>query len=320
MAVQVVVALSLVLLPLGGGPHRAPVAISAPPIVASTLADRSVQQSGGTLDAHPVSSARQARDEVREGVVVAAIDIDLRRARATLFVASAQGTRVTDSVAASIMAATDSFGTKVETVDVVPLPDVRGAAWALRALVALAVAVGLGLVVVVTWRRGPVADTRPEGLRRLLGVVVSAVLGGAVLATIATSWIGGSWPGWWGLLALTSASISVLTLGLESVLGVAGLGLAVTATVATGAPLLGADRADLLAQPWRSVTPWLPHGAALDAARDIAFFGGPSSVDVRPVLVLAAWTVVSWVVVVVARRERRRAGVRWSAEADASAR
>jgi hypothetical protein len=127
--------------------------------------------------------------------------------------------------------------------------------------------------------------------------------------------VGGSWTGWWAVLALTAIAVAGLTLALEGVLGVAGLGLSTTAALGTAAPLVRVDHALLLTEPWRSITPWLPHGAALDAVRDVAFFGGTGVA--RPLLVLAAWTLASYAVLVVARRERRRAGVQWSEAATA---
>ncbi len=314
---QVVVGLLVALLPSGGTPHEVPVAISGPLILATSMADQADQRTGTALDAHAVASAADARDEVRRGTVVAAIDIDLRRDRATVYLASAQGEQVTRAVASSVRAIAGPFGVTVTTRDVVPAPDVPGSSWALRVLVTAAVALGLALAVVVTWRRGPVADTRPESMRRVLVVVGSAAASAVAGASIATAWIGGSWPGWWLVLALTTIAVSGLTLALESVLGVAGVGLSVTAALATAAPLVRVDHALLLAEPWRSVTPWLPHGAALDAVRDVAFFGGVALL--RPVTVLLAWTLVSYAVLVVARRERRRAGVRWSDDAAAGA-
>lgn len=305
-------ALAVALLPVGGDPHRVPIAISGPLIVASSTADQADRRADEALEAHPVGSAAAARREVRDGTVVAAVDIDLRRDRTTLFVASAQGEQVTRAVAASVRPIADTYGVTVTVTDVVPAPHVWGSSWALRVLAAAAVSLGLGLAVLVTWHRGPVADDRRESTWRVLVVVTSTSLGAAVLASVAATWIGGTWAAWWAVLALTAIAVSALTLALESVLGVAGLGLATTAAVATAAPLLRVDRADLLAQPWRAVTPWLPHGAALDVFRDVAFFGGATVM--RPLLVLGSWVIVSMAVLIVARRERRRAGVRWSAD------
>ncbi|MBD8608271.1 hypothetical protein IFT73_15545 [Aeromicrobium sp. CFBP 8757] len=320
VVVQVVVGLLVVLLPSGGTPHEVPVAISGPIIIAESMAEQADQRTGTALDAHAVASAQTAREEVRRGTAVAAIDIDLRRDRATLYVASAQGEQMTRAVASSVRTIAGPFGVTVATRDLVPTADVPGASWALRVLVAAAVALGLALAVVVTWRRGPVADTRPESARRVLVVVGTASGAAAIGATAATVWVGGAWPGWWAVLALTSIAVGGLTLALEGVLGVAGVGLSVTAALATAAPLVRVDHALLLAEPWRTVTPWLPHGAALDAVREIAYFGGAGAL--RPVAVLVAWTVVSYVVLVVARRERLRAGVRWSdaARGDATTR
>lgn len=320
VALEVVVAAFVALMPSSGAPHRVPVAISAPAVVASTLADQADRRPDAAIDAHPVGSMRQAIAELRDGTVVVAVEVDLRRDRTTVLVASAQGEQVTRAVVATIRPIADSFGTSVTTRDVVPAPSAPGAPWALRVLVAAVVALGLGLAVVVTWRRGPVADDRREAVLRTATVVTTSAVVTAVVAAVATSWIGGSWLAFWAVGAMAAVSVSALTLALESVLGVAGVGLAATVAVATAAPLLRVDRIDLMAPPWRSVTPWLPHGAALDAFRQVAFFD--ASAVARPLVVLGAWSLVSVAVLVVARRERARAGVRWAAAAtrDATAR
>jgi hypothetical protein len=77
--------------------------------------------------------------------------------------------------------------------------------------------------------------------------------------------------------------------------------------VLTAAPLVRADHPWLLPTPWSEVTPWLPHGAALEAAGQVAGYGGAGTA--RPVAVLLAWVVVSLVTLAISRRERRRAGV-----------
>ncbi|MET0767970.1 MAG: hypothetical protein ABWY50_10025, partial [Aeromicrobium sp.] len=195
------------------------------------------------------------------------------------------------------------------TEDVAPLPDGSAGQRGLRLVVAVTVLLGLAIAIGVTWRRGPVADRWSHaGQRIVLAVVVSAA-GSAAVAVGAAGQVGGPWVGWWAVLTLTALATSAATLALAGVLGVAGVGLATLVFVVLAAPLARIEHPLLLPATWGEVTPWLPHGAGLDAARQVAWFDGAGLT--RPLVVLGAWVMVSVVALVVARRERRRAGVDW---------
>ena len=309
LVAQLAICLTVLLVPLEPALHAAPVTISGPPVVTSALADQVNAGPGHPLDAGTATDAQQARDDVEQGRAVAAASIDLRLDRTTVFVSSAQGRVLGDSVTALVRATAEPFGSAVTTEDVAPLPTGSSGQAGLRLVVVAAVVLGLGIAVAVTWRRGPVADTWAEALRRMGSAGGVAALASLALATLAAHHVGGGVVGWWSVLWLAAVATSAATLALEGVLGVAGIGLATTVFVAMAAPLARIEHPLLLPGPWSVVTPWLPHGAGLDAARQVAWFDGAGAA--RPVAVLTSWLVVSCIVLMVARRERRRAGVVW---------
>jgi hypothetical protein len=109
---------------------------------------------------------------------------------------------------------------------------------------------------------------------------------------------------WWLLAALTILAGAMTTQALLSVFGVDGLGVATTVLVLAAAPLVTLVHPLLLPEPWATITPWLPHGAALEAGTSLGYFGGEQVL--RPSLVLVAWSVISVIPNVASRREPRR--------------
>jgi hypothetical protein len=307
VSLQVAMCAALLLIPLDREAHRAPVSVAGPAIVADSLADRANALDGRPLRAESTSSTTKAREDVVQGRAVAAVVVDVRLGTATVLVSSAQGEALTASVVRVVRSMAEPFAAQVTIRDVAPLPSGSAGQAGLRLVVACAVLVGLILAITLTWRRGAVADTWREALRRVAiagGISAAASWG---VAVVAADHVGGEITGWWLVAGLTMLATGSATLALEGLFGSAGIGLATLVLVASAAPLARVEHPLLLAEPWRTVTSWVPHGAALDAGRQMAFFGGAGSL--RPLTVLAGWVAVSYVLLVVARQERRRAGV-----------
>lgn len=106
----------------------------------------------------------------------------------------------------------------------------------------------------------------------------------------------GTFPGsYWadaGVFALLVFGLSACSAGLVAAGPLRPLeGLFALTMIFLGIPSAGAlVPAEMLAQPWRAVSPDLPPGAALDALRGVTFFHGAAIG--RPLAVLAAWAVL----------------------------
>lgn len=142
---------------------------------------------------------------------------------------------------------------------------------------------------------GIVFGTRPSTQRTiwrfggLLGLSLVVGFGGAALASV----IGDT--GNVALLGvigtLTVAAAGLVTTALQSAFGIIGTGVAILVFVVLGNPASGGPfPPELLPEPWRSVGPWLPTGAATTAFRTIAYF--PDASLAQPLLVLAGWIVI----------------------------
>ncbi|MFB4298230.1 hypothetical protein [Actinomadura sp. NTSP31] len=144
---------------------------------------------------------------------------------------------------------------------------------------------------------------------RAAGVLLFALLGGLGSAAIAQGWMSllpGPYLAIAGVMAFTIAAVTGTVAGLAAAVGRAGLGLGAIAFLLVGNPLSAATSApELLPRPWGEIGQYLPPGASATLLRSVAFFDGAGAV--RPLAVLAGWTVLGAVLIVLGAR-RARAG------------
>lgn len=298
---QLAVVVSLALAAPSNRPHHAPVRVVAPPVVATAMVERANADSA--LEAHVLATADEARDSLRAGHSVAAVVVDLRGEQDTLYIAGANGSALNRDLRERIERIETSYGRDIVVRDLVPA--LEGDADHRGVYVVAGVSSVLGFVValVVTWLRGPTDPTLALGARRV-GMAGTVALGlGGLVGLGASLRYDGGFVQWWAIAALTVLIGTLTTLALESVFGVLGIGVATTLFVLAAAPLVSLTHPLLLPEPWATITPWLPHGAALDAGTAQAYFDGP---EIRSLLIAVVWTMLSILTMIVARRERAR--------------
>jgi hypothetical protein len=160
---------------------------------------------------------------------------------------------------------------------------------------------------------GLVFGTRPSVRRttwRIGGLLALAVVvgfGGAGLA----AWIGGlgnaGLLGLAGMLAVLAAG--TVTTALQAAFGVMGTGVAILVFVVAGNPSSGGPfPTELLPEPWATIGPYIPTGAATTAIRDLAYF--PDAPLGRPFVVLVAWVAAGLVAALLLARGRHGPGER----------
>jgi hypothetical protein len=90
------------------------------------------------------------------------------------------------------------------------------------------------------------------------------------------------------VIALSIGAISLTLLGLEWLIGTAGLALGSATMMLLGNPLSGMTSApEMLPNGWSTLGQLLPPGAAGTALRSVSFFDGAGAA--RPLVVLACW-------------------------------
>ena len=268
--------------PMHSGPHEVPLAVSGPGPEVSRLQDALDEKSPHafqvTAYAHDdeVTAAIGDRDAVG--------GISFTPAGVTVKTASAAGVpyatvlhTVGDELAADGMAVTYT--------DVVPLTgdDPTGAGIAALALpLALGGTVSAALLTTLLPHRRAL---------RVAGSAVFAALTGLAVTAILQQWLGAVAGNYWGTAAgvgLGIVAISLTVLGLESLLGYAGIAVGALTMVFVANPLSAlATGPAWLPQPWGDIGQLLPIGAAGTVIRSAAFFDGAGSE--QALLVLGSW-------------------------------
>jgi ABC-2 family transporter len=277
--------------------HKVPVAIVGPPALERALS------SGSQFAVTHVDSRQAAIDRVDDkdalgGIVVGPRGIEV-------LVASEAGLTVSNTLKTDLppkLKAVAPRGTPVRVIDLKPAPknDPLGLSPFFLAL-SLTIGSYIGAVFFAL-----AFGVKPVGRRvwgRLAGVAIIGVV--LALGEVAIVYAIGPLHGHYVTLVLAGLllglSVSVMTVGLQSFLGILGTTVAILIFIILGNPASGGPvPTQLLPWIWRTLGPYLPVGAGTDLIRNIAYFGSHNLT--RPLLVLFAWVAVGVVFVLASVR------------------
>ncbi|MEV7547765.1 DUF3533 domain-containing protein [Streptomyces sp. NPDC089915] len=289
-------------------PSEIPLAVAAPAEqVAAQAAQRLGALPGKPLDPRAVADEATALARIRNREVDGALIIEPARPNDRLLVASGAGASLSQALEQIVGLAEKSQGRGLTVVDVAPAArgDSRGLS---------------SFYLVVGWCVGGYlcaailaisAGARPANVHRavirlgaLLLYAIAAGLLGAVIAGPVLGALPGSIAALWGLGTLVVFAVGALTLALQGLAGVVGIGLAILLVVVFGNPSAGGAYPYPLLPPfWRAIGPAMPPGAGTFAARSIAYFRGNGAAG--PMLVLSAWAVAGSAVTLACAMARR---------------
>jgi hypothetical protein len=313
-------------------PSRVPFDLVAPAAVAGPLSSRLNGLPGQPLSVSVTGTAAEARDGVLNRDVYGALIVnpDLAATHDTLLVASGGGAALANVLRQLIGAAEASQHRSLTVVDLAPAPQTKDFDGLSSFYLAVGWCVGgylcASLLTISAGARP--SNTRRAGIRT--GAMALYAIAGGLLGAVIVGPVLGALPGSvWGLAglgALVVFAVGMLTLALEALTGIIGIGLAVLVVVIAGNPSAGgAFPWPMLPPFWRAIGPWLPPGAGTWTARSIAYFQG--NAVVTSLLVLSAYAVAGCAVTLLftlrspgrhaARRVDRRAGGQASAPAAA---
>lgn len=280
-------------------PHSVPAVVAADPVVAESVARHYDALPGRPVDLRAVADEDAARAALADGSARAALVVDLDGSTDRLLLASANDDVLDDAIRDRVERSEQRINREV-SVETVGSADADERREAARLAVALALLLGFLVAVGTSLRAGPVASGLRQGLRRLLVVGVLSTLGGAVIGVLALR--GDTWAV--VLVPATVAGASAATaLALEALFGWAGLGLAVVAFFATGAPVLTRVDRYLVGEPWSSIATLGLPGAGLETATELSLHGRLAP---EPSAVVLVWLVTAPLVILLARVVRRR--------------
>ncbi|HZX03453.1 hypothetical protein [Kribbella sp.] len=280
-------------------PRNVPLAVAGPAPAVAQVKTALDQALPGGFELTAVPDRQAAVQRIKDRDAYGAIVLDAPQPE--VLTASAAGPAVAQIL--TQLAGRMHPGGAAKVTDVVPLPkdDPRGAGLAAGALplVLGGIIAAAGLTQLVR-----------SGSKRMLGAVTFAVTGGLALAAVLQYWLGsfeGSYLGNAGVIAMSIAAISLTLLGLEWLLGTAGLALGGAVMMLLGNPLSGMTSApEMLPSGWGTLGQLLPPGAAGTALRSVSFFDGAGAG--RPLVVLSCWLVAGLLLCGLgALRGRRRA-------------
>jgi hypothetical protein len=261
-------------------PRDVPLAVAGPTPAVEQVKTGLEQAMPGGFEITAVPDRAAAVEKIQDRDAYGAIVLDA--AQPEVLTASAGGPAVAQIL--NQLATKLSPESPAKVTDVVPLPkdDPRGAGLAAGALPLV-----LGGIIAA----GALTQLVRSGSKRMVGAVVFAVTGGLALAAVLQYWLGsfeGSYLGNSGVIAMSIAAISLTLLGLEWLLGTAGLALGGAVMMLLGNPLSGMTSApEMLPRGWGTLGQLLPPGAAGTALRSVSFFDGAGAA--RPIAVLGCW-------------------------------
>ncbi|GHE71279.1 membrane protein [Streptomyces longispororuber] len=290
--------------------------VVAPEEAAERTKDELARLPGKPLDPRVVEDEAEARRQIMDREIDGALVVDPRGTTDTLLVASGGGKALANALE-TIATKAEGGGESgpkrtVRTVDVAPASpqDFNGLS-SFYLVVGWCVG-GYLCASIMSISAGAKAATPQRAAIRLGSMALLAIaggLGGAVIVGPVLDALPGSIMGLWGLGALLTFAVGAVTLALEELTGIVGIGLAVLLIVVAGNPSAGgAFPLPMLPPFWEAIGPALPPGAGTWVARSIAYFEGNAVTG--PLLVLSAWAVAGAAVTLLAPKLRRRTGHR----------
>lgn len=290
-------------------PHQLSIAVVAPPQVAPKLVGALESVPDDAVKAVTAPDQATATARINDQKIYAALVFNPSGTEDTLLVADARGPAAARAAETIVTGLDKAQGRTVKVEDVVPLA--KGDAEGLSSFyVVVGWCVGGYLVASIL---GISAGSRPANRHRAvirLGTLalysVAAGLGGALIVGPILNALPGSTWGLLGLGSLVVFAVGTITMALQCLFDIIGIGIAVLIFVVLGNPSAGGVfPPPLMPTFWRAIGAWIPNGAGTQVARSIAYFGATNIVV--PLLVLAAWAVAGIVVTLVA--VARRPGV-----------
>jgi hypothetical protein len=290
-------------------PHRIPVTVVAPPQVAAQLVDRLNAIAGEPVNATSTTDEGAARRALATDDTSGVYVVNPAGPNDTLLVASGGGSSVATAVQQLFTEAAAQQQRTITVDDLVPLQagDARGLS---------------GFYLVIGWAVGGylfgsmlgiAKGARPANFHRALWRLGATVpyalasgLGGAFIAETVLNAMAGHFWSIAGIGVLVTLSAAAVTIALQMLFGVIGIGLTVVIFVILGNPSAGgAYQPGLLPPFWRAISSALPNGAGTDAIRRLVYFDGHGAT--HSVIVLVLWVVAGVALTVAAAAVRHRA-------------
>jgi hypothetical protein len=267
------------------------VEVIAPSSVRSKVVDRLNTIQGAPVKATTASSDDTALADLRRNDTSAIFTVSASGRQDTLTVASAGGQSIASALE-TVFQHVDASESRTLTVqDAVPAQAGDG-----RALSAFYLVTGWSVGgYLLAAALGILTGTTFIGTRHALvrvGIVVPYAILSGIGGTLVVDQVLGALTGhFWAIAAVGALMVTVaamVTIALQSILGIIGVGITIIFFVVLGNPSAGgAYQPELLPAFWRTISQALPNGAATTLLRNIVYFDATHIAG--PLLVLASY-------------------------------
>ena len=257
-------------------PHEVSIAVAAGPQT-DTVVKRLNGLDGSPLKASAAADQAAAKHAVTTGESSSALVLG-SGSKDTLYVANGGGSATVTAVEAVVSRFEAAQHRTAQTSDLVPLQahDGRGLS---------------GFYVVIGWivggylvsaAIGILGSPRPRGVGaaagRLTVLVPYAVASGLLGALVVDPLLGALTGHFWALAGIGTLVVfasATVTVAMESLFGIIGIGVTILVFVVLGNPSAGgAYQINVLPTFWRTIGPLIPNGAGTSAVRNIVYFEG----------------------------------------------
>lgn len=270
---------------LNSGAKDLPLAVGGPDMVTTKITQGLEAKSSDAFAVTSYSTAEEATEAVRNREAIGAITAGPDGI--TIVTASAAGTPYS-AILKQIGEGLSQTGQPIHYTDVAPLTakDPSGSAISMLALPMIFGGMSSAVAFSTVFKK--------SRRKQIIGAIGVAILGGLIASATLSFGFGAFEANFWPtttVIMLGIAAISLTVLGLNSLLGFAGIGLGAVLMLFVANPLSGlATGAAWLPSPWGTLGQYLPLGAAGTAIRSSAFFDGAAMG--QPVTILVCWIVV----------------------------
>ena len=286
---------------LNSGAKDLPLAVGGPEAVTTQITQGLQAKSPDAFDVSTYNTAEEATQAVKDRDAIGAITAGPEGV--TIVTASGAGSPYVQLLK-QMGAGMAESGQHVNYVDVAPMTAKDPTGSALTALAMPMIFGGMASAVVFS------RVFKNSRAKQLIGALGVAIIGGLVASSILYFGFDALESNFWpttGVIILGIATISTTVLGLNSLLGIAGLGLGAGTMLFISNPLSGmATGMHWLPSPWGALGQYLPLGAAGTAIRSSAFFDGAGMTN--SVIVLLCWIIAGITLAAAGAWRARRTG------------
>ena len=286
---------------LNSGAKDLPLAVGGPEAVTTQITQGLQAKSPDAFDVSTYNTAEEATQAVKDRDAIGAITAGPEGV--TIVTANGAGSPYVQLLK-QMGAGMAESGQHVNYVDVAPMTAKDPTGSALTALAMPMIFGGMSTAAIFSML------FKNSRTKQLIGALGVAILGGLVASSVLYFGFDALAANFWpttAVIILGIAAIATTVLGLNSLLGFAGLGLGAVTMLFISNPLSGmATGMHWLPSPWGAIGQYLPLGAAGTAIRSSAFFDGAGMTN--SVIVLLCWIIAGITLAAAGAWRARRTG------------